>query len=579
MNNQVRKWTTGALTAALALSLAACSSNNGGGGNGATSNAKKEDGASNTGNAVNAAASNTGNGNAEATGLDENEPGWKKDTSPITFDWYMNFSWAKSDWGDNFVSKYITKKTGVNVKFVVPAGNENEKLNTMIASGKLPDFITLDWSNDGVKQLIDSGLVLPLNELGKQYDPYFFKVADPLKLSWYAQEDGNTYGYPNFSSSPQDYQKYGDQYTSNQTFLVRKDMYEAIGKPDMRTPEGFLKALEMAKEKFPKVNGQPLVPIGLTEFGGDGSYSFMGGTKLDSMLQNFLAIPMEKDGKLYDRTTDPEFIKWLKVFRQANEEGLLPKDVFIDKRAQIDEKVAQGRYFSMLYQAGDMSGPNGQLYKDDPNSAYIAIDGPANANMDAPTLTGPGISGWTLTLISKNVKDKARAIQFLSYMLSEEGQRDLYLGEKGVTYDTIDGKDQFLPKITELKQKDPDAYGKEYGLESSYWMLMDFNLTLPWQTPVVEPDLQTKEWTKGKISNFSAFDLINPSGQSEEGVAAGKIALLWGDTLPKLLLAKSEDEFDTVFSEFLEKRNTYGYEKVMAYREAKYEDNVKKLGQ
>ncbi len=30
-----------------------------------------------------------------------------------------------------------------------------------------------------------------------------------------------------------------DDIISNQTFLVRKDIYEAIGSPDMTTPEGF----------------------------------------------------------------------------------------------------------------------------------------------------------------------------------------------------------------------------------------------------------------------------------------------------------------------------------------------------
>lgn len=87
-------------------------------------------------------------------------------------------------------------------------------------------------------------MVLPLNKLAEKYDPYLIKVADPAKMSWYRQTDGNVYGYPNASSSPQDYQKYGQNFVSNQTFMVRKDMYEAIGKPDMRTPEGFLKALQ-----------------------------------------------------------------------------------------------------------------------------------------------------------------------------------------------------------------------------------------------------------------------------------------------------------------------------------------------
>ena len=55
----------------------------------------------------------------------------------------------------------------------------------MMASGKLPDIITLDWSEDGTKKLIEGELVEPLDQLAKDYDPYFFKVADAEKVSWY----------------------------------------------------------------------------------------------------------------------------------------------------------------------------------------------------------------------------------------------------------------------------------------------------------------------------------------------------------------------------------------------------------
>ncbi|MEC0248571.1 extracellular solute-binding protein [Paenibacillus chitinolyticus] len=511
--------------------------------------------------------------------IDPNAPGWKSDTSPITFDWYLNFSWFGSKWGADPTSQYITKKTGVNLNLIVPAGNENEKLNTMIASGKLPDFITLGWYEDGVKKMIEGGMVLPLNKLADQYDPYFVKVADPAKVSWYTQPDGNVYGYPNAAASPKDYETSGDKQTSNQTFLVRKDMYEALGRPDMRTPEGFLGALKAAKEKFPEVGGQPLIPLGLHEFGDTGNYSLEDYNQRSSILQNFLAIPMEKDGKLYDRTTDPEYVKWLKTFRKANETGLLAKDIFIDKRPQMEEKIAQGRYFAMMYQRTDFAAQQNALYAKDPNSVYIAVDGPGNAKQDPPTLSGGTISGWTVTLISKDVKDKARAIRFLTYMLSEEGQKDFYLGEKGVSYDTIDGKDQFKPEALALLNKDRTAFDKRYGSSYTFWMLMDTTMNLKWAPPAVEPFKQLEEWTKGKTKSFSQFDQVNPTGTSEEGIIAGKITQLWGKALPKLLLAKSDGEFDQIFAKFLKDRENAGIAKVEAYRQKVYEDNLKKLQQ
>lgn len=510
-------------------------------------------------------------GQAALPKLSPDEPGWKADTTPITFDWYLNFSWFPNKWGVDPTSQYITTKTGVDINFIVPAGNENEKLNTMIASGKLPDFITLGWWEDAVKLMVDGGLVLPLDELAEQYDPYFVKAADPAKLSWYRQPDGKTYVYPNASSSPKDFQKFGDQYVSNQTFVVRKDMYEALGKPDMRTPEGFLNALKAAKEKFPEVNGQPLIPIGVHEFTEFGNYTFEG------YLQNFLAIPMEKDGKLYDRTSDPEYTAWLKTFRQANEMGLLAKDIFIDKRPQMEEKIAQGRYFAMMYQRSDFAAQEAALYEKEPDSVYIAIDGPANSKLDPPTLSGPAISGWTVTLISKDVKDKARAIRFLSYLISEEGQKDMFLGEKGVTYDTIDGKDQFKPEVLELLNRDRTAFDKQYGASHTFWMLMDTNMQIQWNPPAVEPFKQMEDWTRGKTVGFSQYDLLDPTGNSEEGIANNKLKLLWGKALPKMLLAQSDEEFDQIFQEYIEKRAASGYDKVEAYRQARFEENVKRL--
>ncbi|MGV8981090.1 extracellular solute-binding protein, partial [Clostridium sp.] len=485
---------------------------------------------------------------------DPTKVAWKQDKTPITLDWYINFNWFAGKWGEDLTSQYVTKKTGVNLNIQVPAGDASQKLNTMMASEKLPDIITLAWDDDGTKKLIEGGFVEPLDKLAKDYDPYFFKVADAEKVSWYTEPDGHFYGYPNASSSPQDFAKYKEVKPSNQTFLVRKDMYEAIGKPDMRTPKGFLNALRMAKEKYPSVNGQSLIPLGLNEF------TNAGNTSLETYLQNYLAIPCEKDGKLYDRTSDPEYLNWLKTFRVANSEGLLSKDVFIDKRPQMEEKIAQGRYFAMLYQRSDMSAQQKALYNKDKNSVYIAVDGPANIKLDAPKLAGDGISGWTVTMISKTCNDKARAIKFLTYLISEEGQKDLYLGQKGVTYDSIDGKDKFKPEALTMLNADRNAFDKKYGASVKFWMLMDTNMMLKWAPTATEPSKQMEDFTKGKTFNYSQFENINPQNDSNEGVSLIRITDLWGTTLPKLLMAKSNSEFDTIFNDFITKRSKLGYD-------------------
>ncbi len=498
------------------------------------------------------------------------QPSYLEDTTPITLDWYINFSWFKNKWGGDITSKYITDKTGVSINFIVPEGNEAEKINAMIQLDDLPDILTLGWWEEPVEALINEGLVYAIDELANQYDPYFFTVADQERLRWHTQEDGHVYGYPNASYSPKDYATY--ELPSNQTFMVRKDIYEAIGSPDMRTPEGFLAGLRAAAHRFPTINGQSLIPIGMEHFGDQGCVS------LEDYLQNFLAIPMQDaKGNLYDRDTDPEYIKWLKVFRQANEEGLISMDVFIDGRPQMEEKIAQGRYFALIFQRSDMVAQNAQRYQQDPKSVYIAVDGPANEALDPPTLEGGGIMGWTITMISKSCKDPERAIKFISYMMSEEGQKDFYLGKKNETYQLRAGTPELLPKVKTLLSEDRTAFDKKYGAAYTYWMLMDNAMSKKWEEKLTEPFAQPYNWTLGKVVDNSAYSDLS-IGDPELNQEISKIQLKWGETLPLLIQADSEETFDGLMQEYMNYRRAHSYRSIQFYQQKKFEENKERLG-
>ena len=511
--------------------------------------------------------------NAEQTAEVEGEvvPGWQKHADDkVKLTWYMNFSWFTTPWGENLVSKTITEETGIDIEFVIPAGNEAEKLNSLIASDTLPDLLTLGFYEQQVPQIIDAGLVYALDELADEYDPYFYEVASKERIAWYTQEDGHFYGYPNSSYTPADSEKY-DNIASNQTFLVRKDIYEAIGSPDMTTPEGFKAAVKAAKEKFPEVNGQSLIPIGAHEFTATGNNSF------DNYLSNFLAIPYEKDGKYYDRYTDPELITWLKTFRELGEEGYLVDDIFIDKRAQMDEKIAQGRYFCMLYQRTDLASQQKILFENDPNSIYIAVDGPKNSKGEDHRLPNSGISGWTLTMISKNCKRPDRAIELMSYLMSEHGQHMVWLGVEGVTWDMVDGVPTMKQEVRDLLQSDRTAYDKQYGADACYWMLQDNAMALSWAVPTPEPLGQMERWTYPYTISTSEYNLTLPA-DTEEADIKSKIENEWGVVLPKLLLASSEEEFDKILADFVAKREAWGNEKLIAKETELMNSNKEKLG-
>ena len=523
----------------------------------------------------------SGKGKASASGTKvgtEKDAGWKLNTKdPVKFDWYINFSWFARHWGDSMVSKYITEKTGVDINFIVPAGNEAEKLNAMIAGDALPDLLTIGWWEGQIPQMIDAGLVEPLDALAEKYDPYFFKVTDPNKLGWYRQADGHVYGYPNSSFTSTDYEKYKGKLTSNETFLVRKDMYEALGSPDMTTPEGFLSAMREAKKKFPTVNGQPLIPFGANEFGDIGCTTFA------SYLMHFLAIQPEENGKFVNAdlglTENEEYMRWLKMFRKAHEEGLIATDMFVDKRSQIEEKAAQGRYFCMLYQNWDMQAAQNALYANDPNSIYIAVEGPKNSRGDDHTLAGGGIAGWTVTLISKNCKDKARAIQFLTYLISEEGQMDTNFGIKDKTYViNSNGIPELTPEVKALDMNDKNKQETDIGVQFTYWMLMDTAWQAQWGVEYAPSLGQPQLWTRPYVHSFAAYDGLTLPVGTDESLIYEDIQRRWGKVLPQLIRAESEAEFDKIAAEFNKYKADKGIAKVIDAQTKLMDINKAKLG-
>ncbi|MDD3338689.1 MAG: extracellular solute-binding protein [Lachnospiraceae bacterium] len=470
---------------------------------------------------------------------------------PVVLDWYVNFSWFNGEWGKNLVSQTITHKTDVSVRFSSPSGNESEKLDALISSDSLPDLITLGCWEPQVQEMIDKNMVYAYNELADEYDTNFWNVADKTALDWYTGEDGNVYCYPNSFYTPKDLETY-DNISSNETFLVRKDIYEAMGSPDMSTQEGFEAAVKKAAEMFPEVDGKPLIPVGSHVFDNMGCVSF------DKYLQDFLAVPYEKDGEAYDRYTDPEYVSWLKVFRKLAEEGYLKPDIFVDTRTQMDEKIRQGRYFCMLYQYTDILDQQKNLAAEKPDSIYMAVDGPKNSKGDDPRLPVNGLNGWTVTLISKKCKDPEKAIKFVDYMLSEEGQKETYLGVEGVTYDMVDGQVKVNPKVQELLNTDRQAYDEKYGADYRYWMFQ--SLTMPSKYPQETPEYvsQMKEWSWPYAVYGGQYDYKLPQGTRVASIY-DEINKLWSTTLPDLLLAGSDEEFDQMLSSFVQKRDKLGF--------------------
>ena len=329
---------------------------------------------------------------------------------------------------------------------------------------------------------------------------------------------------------------------------------------DRSTPEGFLNTLRTLKNEYATYKGVDITPF----YAQGGS-----GYGLTSYLQNFLAVPYEEDGKIYDRISNPDYIEWLKTFRQAYQEGLIGIDYLVDSDDQVTEKSNNGAYFCMLREWSGMQEANAILASsENPDSYYIAIDGPANSNGDAPLIFPGSLDGWMSTFISKDCKDPARAIAFLTYMLSEEGQKDIFLGIEGETYEVVDGKPQLTDEMIELMNSDPNTFATQYGLVDTYWMLRNSVIVDQWRPASPYYITAMSDWAdKNAFVNGGIYNNLEPTGDSEEAIAATRINQRWQEVVPELITAASDEEFDKILSDFLAARDSYGYEKVVSYEQ------------
>lgn len=500
--------------------------------------------------------------------VDPNTPSWKKDKSTASLTWYMGWDWFTPGHFTAPAANYTKQDTGVDITY---QSGGDDKLNSLIAAGTLPDIITIDSGSPLVKELNKDAI--PLDVLAKKYDPYFLKTAaDPSVVKFYTAADGHLYTYPNFAYTNADYQTKAGLY-GNEAFVVRKDLYKKIGSPDMSTPQGFLAALEAVQKLNAKDgSGKAVIPFG---FGAIGSDS----VGLDAWLADFLGIPYEKNGSLYDRYTDPEFIKWMKVLSQANREGLLDPDA--TTQTDASSKVSNGTYFA--YASSNL---NGDAYlfpawaTSHSSEAYEAINGPSSkVGSPSVTLSGGSIAGWTRTYISKTVKNPEKAMELITYLLSKQGQTTNHYGREGSDYTMVNGKVVFNQAIQNVKNNHPDQFDAKYRFGTNFALENGSYLSnLAGINQYSAADQQLYAWTVPYLSNTqSPIANMDINLTPDELRNKEKINVDWSQTFVKILKAKSDASVDQAFASFEQFRNNNGYADIIKSRNAVIAQNIKKL--
>lgn len=516
--------------------------------------------------------------------VNDGELAYQKDTSPFTVNWYVDLSWWKwngQEWGGDLVSSIIKEKTGATINFSMPAADDGQQLGTMIASDTLPDVITIEgwWKNQNralTNKLASEGVILAYNDLIDQYAPEMMDaVIRKDVFNWFAEADGKTYLLPNYAYSNQDMGP-DEQLVPNGCITVRQDLWEAIGSPDMSTPESFLAACQKVKDEVGEYDGKEIIPMQLYDFSVENSQLW---------LSQYFATPYEDaDGNyLYD-FLQPQYKEALQFYNAAYREGLISLANFTDTRDQVKEKVQSGRSFTMFTAPQDFTQQMQALYTNDNNAVYVPV-ALHNSEGDDPVLQDMRGFGWLTTAITKNAEQPGRILGLIEYLMTDEGLLDTQYGVEGETYTW--NADRTKLSLTQAAIDDMANGSKQYALQSC--MLMDnFCLRSHWEARPTDPIIlaTVDTWLKEPMAQYTAdynaaggkYDPTDPRFEPMQDVAT-KIEIARKELIAQIIVSETEAEFESNYNDAIAQLKSLGLDDLITWKNDAFQNAKNALDQ
>lgn len=374
----------------------------------------------------------TGAKEKPADGTADNTPA--ADKKPITFSWLVydrTEGKVRPDWE---IFQEIEKKTGVKVDFqVVSSEGLAEKRQIMIATNTVTDFIqvsTQDGRDYGpekvflnLKDYLDKA-----PNLKKFYDKY------PEAKAQATGADGGLYTVPVLEGDAE-----GKGF--NFVWLVRKDLVDKVNLKEPTNPDELYQYLKTLKEKYP--DAYPYSPAAVT--GDVGLYTVMG--NMFTGISGFFNLNPQT-GKYAFAPNEKGFKDAIVYMNKLYSEKLLDPEYPFLTAPQWEERIMKGKALVSFYWKANLATLTESAKK---------AGAPADYELDAITpVVAPGVKnylysravvGSTGRAVSAKVKDKDRAVQFLDYLLSEEGTNYLALGIQGKSYTLDNGKPVFMKEF------------------------------------------------------------------------------------------------------------------------------------
>jgi len=514
-------------------------------------------------------------------GCSNEEPANKEDYAgdekyggkPVKLSVFWNYDHLDplGEWGEDPVSAEILKKTGITIERASAVSDPGNKINLMIASGELPDMI---WSDPGdiVEKLVSSNSVIALDEMIANKAPDILKnVPGDIINGLRSLNDNKLYLLPN---------SFREVVANGASVQIRKDIFEALGCPDIKTPEDYYQLIKSVRDlNFKSLDEKDVIPYGMwSEALNIGTVAGFWGMK------SYYEFAVSEDEKsIVSLYKHPKMIEALKFVNRLYREGLMDTELFTQQQFQVDEKLNNGRYavvnlwaFWQLDTANDTLKRNGME-----KSRYIVINTPKAPGVEKATMCAESKTGWNVSMITSQCKYPERAIQLADFLLSEEGQMLTIYGIEGKHYEIENGQIIRAQEVIDgfLNSGDVESYKMSTGIDLFAWYK---NMNYQYKNMQLYDEQYQANW---EIAKENAWDStatagINPPSQSEENkILAKGYTIFWTNYYPRMIMSVKDDaELEKLYHEMLAELDKIQIEKLEAYWTNAYTEKRKRLG-
>jgi putative aldouronate transport system substrate-binding protein len=146
------------------------------------------------------------------------------------------------------------------------------------------------------------------------------------------------------------------------------------------------------------------------------------------------------------------------------------------------------------------------------------------------------------------------------------------------TFRMVGGVPQLLPDVRELNNTDKNRQEIEIGVDYTYWMLMDTAWSNQFGADYAPSVGQPQIWTRPYVASFAQYDQLDMPVGSDEALIRETISRRWGQDLPRLIMAPTEADFDSIWNDFQRFKTAQGYERLQAKQSELLRENKRKLG-